>query len=243
MFAIVGGSGLTKLAALQAPRRQSVRTPYGEPSAEPLIGTFAGREVVFLPRHGDGHALAPHEVNYRANIDVLRRLGVTGVFAVAAVGGIRADLRPEALVIPHQILDYTHGRATSFSTPGNVVHIDFTHPYTQSLRARLLDAARAVGEAVADGAVYACTQGPRLETAAEIDRFERDGADVVGMTGMPEAVLAREAGLAYAAIAVVVNHAAGRGESAEKIEFAQLGAMLDRGVARAVRVLERAVQS
>ncbi len=242
MFAIVGGSGLTKLAALQAPRRQSVRTPYGEPSAEPLVGTFAGQEVVFLPRHGDGHALAPHEINYRANIDALRQLGVTEVLAVAAVGGIRADLRPEALVIPHQILDYTHGRATSFSTPGNVVHVDFTHPYTQSLRARMLDAARAAGEAVADGGVYACTQGPRLETAAEIDRFERDGADIVGMTGMPEAALAREAGLAYAAIAVVVNHAAGRGESAEKIEFAQLGAILDRGAARAVRVLERAVQ-
>lgn len=278
MLAIVGGSGLTKLAALQSPRQAELQatggtpaqavvvataqntanttantnaittaqitanTSYGEPSATPRVGIFAGQKIVFLPRHGDGHALAPHEINYRANIEALRQLGVTAVIAVAAVGGIRSDLRPGALVIPHQILDYTHGRAASFSTPGKVVHIDFTHPYTQSLRARLLDAARAAGEAVADGGVYACTQGPRLETAAEIDRLERDGADIVGMTGMPEAALAREAGMAYATIAVVVNAAAGRGDSADKIEFDQLGAILDRGIARALRVLERAVQ-
>ncbi len=243
MYAIIGGSGLAKLAALQAPRRQIMRTPYGEPSGAFTFGALAGARIVFVARHGYGHTIAPHEINYRANIWALKELGVEGVFAVASVGGIRADLAPRSLVVPHQILDYTHSRAATFCERGAeaVTHIDFTLPYTQRLRQRLIAGAQRAGEAVADGAVYACMQGPRLETAAEIDRLERDGADVVGMTGMPEAALAREAGLEYASLGVVVNHAAGRGDSRIRVELSQLDLALREAMVRAVRVLEAAV--
>lgn len=243
MFGIIGGSGLAKLAALQAPRRQVMRTPYGEPSGALTFGTLAGQPIVFLARHGYGHTLAPHEINYRANIWALKELGVEGVFAMASVGGIRADLGPRSLLVPHQILDYTHSRMATFfeGGAGTVTHIDFTEPYTQRLRERLIAAAGRAGEAVVDGGVYACMQGPRLETAAEINRLERDGADVVGMTGMPEATLAREAGLEYATLSVVVNHAAGRGDSRHHVELAQLDEVLRQVMVRAVRVLEHAV--
>ena len=243
MFGIIGGSGLVKLAALEAPRRQVMRTPYGEPSGAVTFGKLAGTDVVFVARHGYGHTIAPHEINYRANIWALKELGVQGIFALATVGGIRADLTPGTLVVPHQIIDYTHSRAATFFELGAsaVTHIDFTHPYTQSLRQRLLDAAGHAGESVADGAVYACTQGPRLETAAEINRFERDGADIVGMTGMPEATLAREADLPYASLSVVINYAAGRGDSRLRIEMSQYEEVLQKSVARAARVLEFAV--
>jgi 5'-methylthioadenosine phosphorylase len=244
MYGIIGGSGLAKLSALEAVRRQVMRTPYGEPSGAITFGTLAGREIVFVARHGYGHTISPHEINYRANIWALKELGVEGIFALASVGGIRADLVPHSLVVPHQILDYTHSRDSTFVERGTtaVTHIDFTRPYAQSQRQRLLDAARLAGEFVFDGAVYACTQGPRLETAAEINRLERDGAEVVGMTGMPEAVLAREAGLAYASLSVVVNHAAGRGDSGTQVELSKLSEVLQQSLLRAVRVLEFAVQ-
>jgi 5'-methylthioadenosine phosphorylase len=243
MFGIIGGSGLAKLAALQAPRRQVMRTPYGEPSGALTFGTLAGSQIVFVARHGYGHTIAPHEINYRANIWALKELGVEGIFAVASVGGIRADLAPRSLVVPHQILDYTHSRECTFFERGAsaVTHIDFTQPYTQRLRQRLIEGARRAGETVVDGAVYACMQGPRLETAAEVNRLERDGADVVGMTGMPEATLAREAGLDYATLSVVVNHAAGRGDSKHQVELGQLDAALQQAMVRAVHVLEAAV--
>jgi|SRR5450631_2533014 5'-methylthioinosine phosphorylase len=243
MFGIIGGSGLAKLSALEAPRRQVMRTPFGEPSGAITFGKLDGSPIVFVARHGYGHTLAPHEINYRANIWALKELGVEGIFALATVGSIRADLAPGSLVVPHQLLDYTHSRDCTFFEGGGtpVTHIDFTQPYTQAQRARLLDAALRAGERVFDGAVYACMQGPRLETAAEIDRLERDGADVVGMTGMPEAVLAREAGLPYASLSVVVNHAAGRGDSRLRVELAQLDQVLEQTIMRAVRVLEFAV--
>jgi len=243
MFGIIGGSGLAKLAALESPRRQVMRTPYGEPSGALTFGRLAGADIVFVARHGYGHTIAPHEINYRANIWALKELGVEGIFALATVGGIRPDLAPRTLVVPHQIIDYTHSRASTFVEQGSgqVVHVDFTHPYAQGLRERLLAAAVRAGEAVVDGAVYACVQGPRLETAAEINRYEGDGADVVGMTGMPEAALARESGLDYAALAVVVNHAAGRGDSVTRVELSQIDALMEQSVVRAVRVLEFAV--
>ncbi len=243
MFGIIGGSGLAKLAALDAPRRQVMRTPYGEPSGAVTFGTLAGQPIVFVARHGYGHTIAPHEINYRANIWALKELGVEGIFALSTVGCIRPDLAPRDLVVPHQILDYTHSRESTFveNGAGAVAHIDFTQPYTQGLRERLLAAARREGEKVIDGAVYACMQGPRLETAAEIDRLERDGADLVGMTGMPEAVLAREAQIEYATLSVVVNHAAGRGDSRIRVELAQLDAVLQQSVVRAVRLLESAI--
>lgn len=243
MLAIIGGSGLTQLSNLDVTRRLAVRTPYGEPSGALTFGRIAGVDVVFLARHGYGHTIAPHEVNYRANIWALREQQAEGVISVASVGGIRADLPPGAIVVPHQILDYTWGRKNTFFEGGEqpVTHIDFTEPYSAQLRRRILDAARTCGEAVVEHAVYAANQGPRLETAAEIDRLERDGADLVGMTGMPEAVLAREAGLNYATIAVVANFAAGRGDSLHAISMEDIGEVLQQSLARVRRIIENLV--
>lgn len=240
MLAIIGGSGLTQLANLDVTRREVVRTPYGEPSGPLTFGRLAGRDLVFIARHGYGHTIPPHRVNYRANIAALRDVGVSRVVSVASVGGIRSDLGPGVLLVPDQIIDYTWGRNSTFfdGHDGQVRHVDFTEPYDLELRSSLLSAAARAGEAVIDGAVYAATQGPRLESAAEINRLERDGADVVGMTGMPEAVLAREAGLAYAAINVVANHAAGRGDSLHGIQMSAIEAMLQEAMTRARRVLE-----
>ncbi len=239
MYAIIGGSGLAKLTALEAPRRQVMRTPYGSPSGALTFGRLAGADVVFLARHGYGHTLAPHEINYRANIWALKELKIDGVVSVATVGGIRADLGPGVLALPHQIIDYTHSRKSTFFEGSEipVIHADFTIPYAPPLRAALLAAALRCGEPLVDGGVYACTQGPRLETAAEIERIARDGGDMVGMTGMPEAVLAREAGLAYATLGVVVNHAAGRGTSREAILLEELDRVMSVTVTRAVRIL------
>jgi 5'-methylthioadenosine phosphorylase len=216
-----------------------MRTPYGEPSGAMTFGRLADADVVFLARHGYGHTLAPHEINYRANIWALKELKVDGVVAIATVGGIRADLGPGSLVLPDQIIDYTHSRKSTFFEGSEmpVIHADFTEPYTPALRAQLLAAAAACGEPLVDGGVYACTQGPRLETAAEIERIARAGGDMVGMTGMPEAALAREAELAYAAIGVVVNHAAGRGDSKHAIKLDQLEAVMKATIVRAVNIL------
>ena len=240
MLAIIGGSGLTQLSNLDVTRRLAVRTPYGEPSGALTFGRIAGAEVVFLARHGYGHTIAPHEVNYRANIWALKAQRVEGVISVASVGGIRADLQPGAIAVPHQIIDYTSGRNHTFFEGGEqpVTHVDFTEPYSAPLRERILRAARACGEAVADKAVYAACQGPRLETAAEIDRLEHDGADVVGMTGMPEAALAREAGLEYATIAVIANCAAGRGASRHGISLDDIGPVLQLSLGRVRRIIE-----
>ena len=239
MYALIGGSGLANPSMLKDSRRRVMRTPYGEPSCALTFGRIAGHEVVFLARHGYGHTLAPHEINYRANLWALRELKVEGVIAVATVGGIRADLGPGTLVVPDQIIDYTHSRKSTFFEGSDmpVIHVDFTEPFTPALRARLLAAAGACGEPLVDGAVYACTQGPRLETAAEIERIARDGGDLVGMTVMPEAALAREAELPYATLAVVVNHAAGRGDSEHSIKLDTLQDVLTRAMARAVCIV------
>lgn len=242
MLAVIGGSGLSKLANMEVVSRKVCRTPYGEPSGPLVIGRMRGREVAFLPRHGHGHTIPPHEVNYRANIWALKDEGVEGIVSVVSVGGIRADLGPGVLVVPDQILDYTWGRRSTFFDGGaTVTHVDFTEPYSAELGARILAAAKACGEAVLQGATYATTQGPRLETAAEITRLERDGADIVGMTGMPEAALAREAGLPYAAIGVVANFAAGRGDSAKRISMDAIEAVLEVAMGRVRRILEQMV--
>ncbi len=220
MLAIIGGSGLTRIPELEVTHRAVVRTPYGEPSGPIASGQLGGCPVVFIARHGQGHTIPPHKVNYRANLWALREQIVDGVVAIASVGGIRPDLGPGSIAIPHQIIDYTWGRKHTFFDGGTAVkHIDFTEPYDARLRALFLEAANHCGEPAADHAVYASTQGPRLETAAEIARLARDGADIVGMTGMPEAALARELELPYATIAVVVNHAAGRGDSRHGIQM------------------------
>jgi 5'-deoxy-5'-methylthioadenosine phosphorylase len=242
MLAIIGGSGLTRLSTLAVAHREVVRTPYGEPSSALLFGQIAGRDAVFLARHGHGHTIPPHRVNYRANLWALKSRGATSVLAVASVGGIR-DTEPGDLVLPHQIIDYTHDRPATFFDGGDqrVVHIDFTHPYTHALRAKCLTAAAAAGIALADGGVYGAVSGPRLETVAEIDRMERDGATLVGMTGMPEAALARELELPYAAIAVVVNHAAGRGDSAEAVSMEGIAQVLETAMDRVRALIEHLV--
>ena len=245
MLAIIGGSGLAKLGNLKGTRRKEAGTPYGEPSAALTFGEIGGRAVLFLARHGDGHTLAPHEVNYRANVWALKDAGASEIVSIATVGGIAPHAGPGALLVPHQIIDYTWGRAcTYFQGRGvPVKHVDFTEPYSQPLRERLLAAARACGEAAHDGAVYATTQGPRLETAAEIERLARDGADVVGMTAMPEAALARELDLPYAAIAVVANHAAGRGDSRVAISLEAITVVLSEAMERVRRILEQVCKS
>jgi 5'-methylthioadenosine phosphorylase len=242
MLAIIGGTGLTQLANLDVSRRQAVRTPYGEPSGPLTFGAIRGVPVMFLARHGDGHTIAPHQVNYRANLWALKEEGAGDVVSVVSVGGIRSDLGPGKIIVPHQIIDYTWGRMhTFFEGEAPVKHIDFTEPYTGELRKKLLAAAKAGGEAAVDGAVYAATQGPRLETAAEIDRLERDGADIVGMTGMPEASLAREIELAYASIAMVVNHAAGRAASVRGVPLQAIEEVLKDAVGRVRKIIEALV--
>lgn len=245
MLAIIGGSGLTQFSSMNVVRREVIRTPYGEPSGALAFGRIGCQDVVFLARHGHGHTIPPHRVNYRANIWALVNAAkATHIVSVASVGGIRADLGPSVVVIPHQIIDYTWGRSMTFfegggGNEGRVVHVDFTEPYDDALRQKLFEAAARAGEAVADGAVYAATQGPRLETAAEINRFERDGADIVGMTGMPEASLAREAGIPYAAICLVANWAAGRAECVHAIRFDDIEAVLEQSLGRVRRVIEQ----
>lgn len=211
---IIGGTGIGRLADLQVTGRRVVATPFGEPSAPVLQAHLGGQEALLLARHGSGHTIPPHLVNYRANLWALKHLGASRVVAISSVGGISHDLPPGALAIPDQLIDYTWGRHSTFfdSVEDPVVHVDFTEPYDQSLRADILRAANGAGLKIKDGGVYGATQGPRLETPAEIERLCRDGCHMVGMTGMPEAVLARELELNYASCAVVINWAAGRGE-------------------------------
>jgi len=213
---IIGGTGFGRLAALAETQRVDVSTPFGSASCPIIYGTIDQAPVAFLARHGNPHQIAPHRVNYRANIAALRQLGITQIIAINAVGGIADWAGPGAIAAPHQLIDYTHGRLSSFSdVDGQVVeHIDFTDPFSESLRQELLAAARRAAVQIHDGGVIAVTQGPRLETRAEIAKLRRDGSDLVGMTSMPEAVLAREAGIAYAALAVVANAAAGCGPDA-----------------------------
>ena len=241
MLAVIGGSGLSQLANLDVSHREVLRTPYGEPSGAVTFGQICGRPVAFLARHGYGHTIPPHEVNYRANIWALAQRGALAIVSVASVGSIRADLKPGDIVIPHQIIDYTWGRKSTFHEGPDctLTHIDFTEPYDRALRERLIAAAAATGIPVSLGAVYAATQGQRLETAAEINRYERDGVDVVGMTGMPEAALAREIGVPYAAISVVSNYAAGRADSAAGISFAAIEGVLVDSMGRVRTIIEK----
>ncbi len=240
MLAIIGGRGLTELASLKITHRQVMRTPYGEPSGAFLFGTLNQHEVIFLARHGYGHTIPPHMVNYRANLWALREQGVREVVSVATVGGIRADLTPGVIVVPDQIIDYTHGRdATFFDTRDTrYTNANFTLPYCPRLRGRILRSAAIVQQPCVDGGVYAATQGPRLDSIAEINRYERDGADMVGMTGMPETVLAMELELKYATVAIVVNYAAGRGDSKQGVNMEQTSATAGLAVERVRGILE-----
>ena len=239
--AIIGGTGLDNLDSLQIDRRESVTTPYGDVSAPLSYGTLADQEVIFLARHGDEHALPPHKINYRANLWALKQAGIDKIIAVAAVGGISAEMAPACIAIPNQIIDYTYSREHTFFADDldHAVHIDFTYPYDDGLRQQLLKAAQQIRLAIVDHGTYGATQGPRLETAAEIRRLERDGCDLVGMTGMPEAALARELELKYACCAVVVNWAAGKTDGI--ITMDEIHQHLDTGLAKVKRLLQHLV--
>lgn len=240
MLAIIGGRGLTQLANLKITHQQVMRTPYGEPSGAFLFGTLDQHEVIFLARHGYGHTIPPHLVNYRANLWVLREQGVSNIISVATVGGIRADLKPGVIVVPDQIIDYTHGRDATFFEGRDKPYsnADFTLPYSDKLRSRILRSAQTAQQPCVNGGVYAATQGPRLDSIAEVNRYERDGADMVGMTGMPETALAKELELSYAAIAVVANYAAGRGDSAAGINMESVNATASTAMERVRSILE-----
>jgi 5'-methylthioinosine phosphorylase len=237
-LAVIGGSGLYNFPGLESAERRTVDTPYGPASGDIVVGDFAGKRLAFLARHGESHTLPPHRVNYRANLWALHSLGARQVVGVNAVGGIRGDMGPRVIVIPDQLIDYTHGRLTSYCDVegAEVKHIDFSEPYTELLRRQLLAAAHTAGIAVIDGGCYGATQGPRLETRAEIARMKRDGCDLVGMTGMPEAVLARELEIEYACLALVANFAAGCGDEAE-ISIEEIFAHLAAATAEVPRIL------
>lgn len=242
-LAIIGGTGLTQLADLKIVKPESIATPYGLSSAEFITGELSGKEVVFLARHGNPHSIPPHKINYRANIWGLKQLGVENILAVAAVGGITPEMAPAHIAIPDQIIDYSYGRKQTFFEDENdpVTHIDFSYPYSQVLRSRLIHAAKTASIPVSPIATYGCTQGPRLETAAEIRRMEQDGCDVVGMTGMPEAALAKELDIQYAAVTVIANWAAGKTEG--EITMAEIEQNLHKGMANAARLLQAVVQA
>ena len=207
--AVIGGTGIGEFPLDAPPEEVAVTTPWG--TAMPRVGTLRGRRTVFLARHGAGHRLPPHRIPYRANIAALRMLGVRAIIATTAVGGLRAELRPGELVLLDDFIDFTRGDrgATFFDEPGQVVHTDFTMPYSEPVRAAIAEAARALGLPLRERGTYLCADGPRYETPAEVRLFAAWGADVVGMTGVPEVTLAREAGIHYAGISLVTNLGAG----------------------------------
>ena len=218
-LAVIGGTGVYSLGELTDVETHQPVTPYGAPSGPIRVGTYAGKRVAFLARHGEGHSLPPHKINYRANLAALKAVGATRVLAMNTVGGITAQCGPRVLACPDQLIDYTWGRiSTLCEEPGtDVLHVDFGDPYTPSLRAEIIAAAKRAGVALVDAGCYGATQGPRLETKAEIARMRRDGCDLVGMTGMPEAGLARELGLDYACLGIVANWAAGAGPDVDEV--------------------------
>jgi 5'-methylthioinosine phosphorylase len=237
-LAIIGGTGLSQLAELKNIQWNSLTTPYGAPSADFITGELNGKEVIFLARHGNPHSIPPHKINYCANIWGLKQLGVINIIAVAAVGGITPEMVPAHIAIPDQIIDYSYGRKHTFfeDEKDPVTHIDFSYPYSQMLRAKLIHAAKQAGIHISPIGTYGCTQGPRLETAAEIKRMEQDGCDLVGMTGMPEAALAKELGLNYATVSVIANWAAGKTDG--EITMAEIEQNLHKGMANAAVLLK-----
>ncbi len=265
-LAIIGGSGITQLPGLSIIGEDRVTTPFGDPAAPLIRGLISGTEIVFLPRHGTDHSIPPHRINYRANLWALHETGAKDILAFAAVGGVHPDMGPGTLVVPDQIIDYTHdrrhtyfegamgldarGRGTDPSAVQGigaavgglsaVVHVDFTRPYCERMRQAVLDAGRGADEAILDRGTYGATQGPRLETAAEITRMERDGCDLVGMTGMPEASLARELDLCYCCCAFVVNWAAGKSDG--PILMREIEDNLTVAATRFRRILQRLIE-
>lgn len=241
-IAIIGGSALTGLRGFSAIKEVPIMTPYGEPSAPPLEGEFAQRSVIFLDRHGKERTTPPHQINYRANLWALREMGVSHVIGLSIVGGIRSDMTPGHFVFPDQLIDYTYGRPSSFSEDefDFSQHVDFTYPYSAQLHQLLVNAAQELGLDFSDNATYGVSQGSRFETIAEVNRLERDGCDVVGMTAMPEAILARELGMEYATIAVVGSKAAGRTDGLH-ISTASIRLVVEDSVERMYELLRNVI--
>jgi 5'-methylthioinosine phosphorylase len=233
MLAVIGGSGLYSLGEdFHLHTQASRKTPYGDTSADLLLGRWQDIDIAFLPRHGAGHRVPPHAVNYRANLWALQQAGVDSIFSVNAVGGIGADMAPGTLALPQQLIDYSSGREHSFfdGSDGRVRHVDFSQPYSERLRSGLRQVAAQLELALVATGTYGSTNGPRFETAAEIERMRRDGCSIVGMTGMPEAALARELEIEYACLAVVVNWAAGIDDA--EISMEEIMINLEQGVER-----------
>lgn len=249
MLGVIGGSGLYQLDGLMVEDKLEVDTPFGKPSSPVILGrleqavdsttaTSNLSQVAFLPRHGSDHSIAPHGINYRANLWALKSIGVTHIIAVNAVGGIHADMGPNQLVVPDQIIDYTWGRQHTFSGTQDfpVLHVDFTEPYSTNIRQELLAAAKNCDIHCVDFGTYGATQGPRLESAAEVSRLQNDGCDLIGMTGMPEAGLARELNIEYASLCLVVNWCAGLDSAV--ITMDEINKVLDAGMTEIKRILE-----
>lgn len=227
MIAVIGGSGLTRLPELNITERRIVRTPYGLTSSPLLFGTLGSRSIAFLARHGLNHSLAPHEINYRANIWALHSVGAEAVVSVSSVAALSESYEPGSLVVPDDLVDYTFGRHSTFfeGREQAVVHTDFSYPYGETLRQALLEHAGKHGTPVCDRAVYGCLQGPRMPTRAEVRRYRNDGVDIIGMTGMPEAVLARELDLPYAHLCGVTGIACMNGSREEACNLDDLHAI------------------
>ncbi len=244
-LAIIGGTGLNEFQ--EGSVEQETQTPFGSISAPMICSEREGTALVFLARHGSPHTIPPDKINYRANMWALKNKGVTRVIGVNAVGGIHRDMPAGTIVVPDQLVDYSYGREHTFfdgnSYPGvdnELSHIDFTFPFSESLRSSLIKASENIHLSIVDKAVYAVTQGPRLETAAEINRLEKDGSDIVGMTMMPEAALARELAIDYASICLVVNPAAGRSNSL--ITMQEIHQVIDTGMIKVRQLLEEVVK-
>lgn len=247
VVAVIGGTGLNQFPNSSSLETVSLTTPYGAPSGTIQKITQASVTFYFLARHGQPHALPPHQINYRANLHALHQLGVTDILAVNAVGGITEKAMTGQLCIPDQLIDYTWGREHTFSQQDHsnellsIQHIDFTAPFNAELRTLLVDQGQRLNLPVSDGGTYAVTQGPRLETAAEIRKYERDGCDVVGMTAMPEAALAKELGIRYASICLSVNPAAGK--STSEITMDDIRAVIDKGMGQVTELLEATIHT
>ena len=245
-LAIIGGTGLSRMEGLTIERREMIKTPFGAPSCPILFGDLNGLSVAFLARHGSKHQIPPHQINYCANLWALHSVGIERIIAVGSVGGIADDCTLGTLVVPNQIIDYTHGRENSFydGTHGlndvMVRAIDFSEPYDDGLRQALIKGGAESGRSMVASGTYGVSSGPRLETAAEVQRMERDGCTVVGMTGMPEAALARELGVSYACCAVVVNRAAGKDGL---VDTDAVTASVESGMKNARAVLESSLAS
>lgn len=237
---VIGGSGLYEIKGFTLKKKKTVSTPYGKPSAQYFSGEIDKTEVIFLPRHGRHHDIPPHMINYRANIWGFKKLGVDSILSISAVGGIKRGIKPGDIVISDQILDMTKNRESTFyDGKEGVYHIDFTEPYCQQLRKVLLSAGRKIRIDLKNGGTYVAVEGPRLETASEIKSFGILGGDIVGMTGMPEASLARELEICYAGISVVANYAAGI--SKRKLTVAEVMEAMKDATEKIKRLLEKSL--